>query len=91
VAVDGGTNRVVKQYTMPGGLNSGPNSISASPDGRVWITEFQTDSIAILDPSTGAFRVIPLAAQSGIRNVSMDALGRFWFIATGTGRIGLVE
>jgi virginiamycin B lyase len=91
VAVDAATNKVVKQYTMPGGPNAGPYSVSVGPDGRVWVTEFQTDSIAILDPSTGVFRVIPLAGRSGIRNASMDALGRFWFIATGTGRIGLVE
>jgi virginiamycin B lyase len=90
-AVDGATNKVVKQYMMPGGPNSGPYSVSVGPGGRVWVTEFQTDTIAVLDPSSGTFRVIPLAARSGIRNAAMDALGRYWFIYTATGKIGLVE
>lgn len=90
-AVDGTTNKVVKEYMMPGGPNSGPYSVSVGPGGRVWVTEFQTDTIAILDPSTNAFRTIPLAARSGIRNAAMDALGRYWFIYTATGKIGLVE
>ena len=91
VAVDVATGKLVRQYVMPGGPNAGPYSVSVGPGGRVWVTEFQTDSIAILDPSSGVFQVIPLAARSGIRNASMDALGRYWFIATATGKIGLVE
>ncbi|MGB3426894.1 MAG: hypothetical protein WBA53_01855 [Burkholderiaceae bacterium] len=90
-AVDGATNKVVKQYVMPGGPNSGPYSVSVGPGGRVWVTEFQTDTIAVLDLSSGTFRVIPLTARSGIRNAAMDSLGRYWFITSGTGRIGLVE
>jgi virginiamycin B lyase len=90
-AVDGATNKVLKLYPMPGGPNSGPYSVSVGPGGRVWVTEFQTDSIAVLDPATGVFKVVPLAARSGIRNASMDALGRYWFIASASGRIGVVE
>lgn len=90
-AVDGATNKVVKQYPLPGGPNSGPYSVSVGPGGRVWVTEFQTDSIAVLDPATGAFKVLPLTARSGIRNAAMDALGRYWFISSASGRIGLVE
>jgi virginiamycin B lyase len=91
VAVDGATNKIVKQYAMPGGPNSGPYSVAVGPGGLVWVTEFQTDAIAVLDPATSTFRVIPLAARSGIRNAAMDALGRYWFIASASGRIGLVE
>ncbi len=89
--VGGAANKVVKQYAMPGGPNAGPYSVNVGPGGRVWVTEFQADSIAVLDPATGEFKVVPLTARSGIRNAAMDALGRYWFITSGTGRIGLVE
>jgi len=91
VAVDSAANKIVKQYAMPGGPNSGPYSVNVGPGGRVWVTEFQTDAIVVLDPATGGFRVVPLTARSGIRNAAVDALGRYWFIAAASGKIGLVE
>lgn len=90
-AVSSETGKVAKVYAMPGGANSGPYSVNAGPGGQVWVTEFQTDSIVILNPATGAFRVLRLPARSGVRNAAMDALGRYWFISSATGKIGLVE
>ena len=60
-------------------------------NGRVWVTEFQTDTIAVLDPASGSFSTIALSARSGIRNAALDAIGRYWFIGTASGKIGLVE
>lgn len=90
-AVDSATRKVIRVYDMPGGTNSGPYSVSVAPGGSVWISEFQTDSIAVLDPGTGAFQVIALPARSGIRNAAMDVLGRYWFVGSASGKIGLVE
>lgn len=90
-AVDIATTKIAKVYTLPGGANSGPYSVNVGPGGRVWVTEFQTDSIAVLDPATGAFKVIPLTARAGVRSAAIDALGRFWFISSASGKIGLVE
>lgn len=91
VAIDSATIKLLKTYPMPGGPNAGPYSVNVAQDGSVWVTEFQTDRIAILEPVSGTFRTVAVEPRSGIRNASFDAQGRYWFIASATGKIGLAE
>lgn len=90
-AVDVATGKLLRLYPMPGGENSGPYSVAVGRDGRIWVTEFQTDTVAILDPATGLFRVVRLHARSGIRNASFDGFGNFWFVASASGKIGVIR
>lgn len=92
VKVDPAANRVIKEYLLPGGANTGPYSVNVDALGRVWVAQFQVDSVAILDPKKEEFRVIRLPDRnSGLRNAAIDAQGRYWYIATTTGKLGLIE
>lgn len=82
----------VQEYSLPGGPNSGPYSVNVDALGRVWVSEFQTDSVSILDPKSGAFRTVRLPARnSGVRNAAIDAQGRYWYVCTTTGKLGVIE
>lgn len=90
--VNPATNSVVKEYVMPGGANAGPYSVNVDARGRVWVAEFQSDSVVILDPQSEKFRVIRLPDRnSGIRSATLDAKGRYWYIAATTGMLGVIE
>lgn len=90
--VDPVSNRVLKVYTVPGGDVAGPYAIGVDARDRVWATEFQTDSIVILDPATEKFRVVALPLrQSGARNAWLDGQGRFWYVASTKGLLGRVD
>lgn len=90
--VDRSTHQVVKEYAMPGGPIAGPYSVRVDARGRVWVVEFQTDSIAILNPRTEKFRIIRLPQRGwGARNADLDAQGRYWVIGTTRGTLGLAQ
>ncbi len=92
VKVDPAANRVVREYPLPDGPNSGPYSVNVDARGWVWVLEFQSDSVAILDPVSEKFRVIRLPdKQSGARNANFDARGRYWYVATTTGKLGVID
>ena len=92
VKVDSATNRVVKEYALPGGPLAGPYSVNVDALGRVWVAEHQTDSVTIFDPQAEKFRVIRLPDRnSGVRNATIDGQGRYWYIATTTGKLGVIE
>lgn len=91
VAVDSDSGKITKRYQTPGGSNAGPYSVNVDPRGRVWVTEFQTDSIVVLDPGSGKFSVVRIDPRSGVRNAAFDAAGRYWYIGSGSGRIGLIR
>jgi virginiamycin B lyase len=89
--VDPVANKVVREIDMPGG-NTGPYAVTVDGAGRVWANEIQTDTVALLDPRTGKFRVFKLpTSNTGIRKAIIDADGRFWYMASHLGRIGVIE
>jgi DNA-binding beta-propeller fold protein YncE len=53
-ALDAGTLRVLARYTLTGG----PDCIAFAPDGKLWITRRWRDSVAVLDPISGALDMI---------------------------------
>lgn len=92
VAVDGAARKVLGEYSLPGGPNAGPYSVLVDARGRVWVAEFQTDSVVVLEPPAKQFRVIRLPeARSGVRNAALDGKGRHWYVATTTGKLGVIE
>lgn len=50
VALDAKTLKLIRRYPMPGG----PDDIAFAPDGKLWLTLRFAESVAILDPVTGA-------------------------------------
>ena len=92
VRIDPATRTISGSFEVPGGSTSGPYSACVDSSGQVWVSVFRTDTIAVLDPGTGRFREFILPNKlSGVRNVTMDARGRFWYIATSVGRLGVIE
>src|SRR5262252_4680359 len=45
--------KVMHEYALPGGPNSGPYAVTVDGAGIVWANEFATDTIVRLDPQTG--------------------------------------
>ena len=92
IRIDADTRRISREFELPGGPTCGPYSVAVDPRGHVWVSTFQTDSIVLLDPATGRFRVFALPNRlSGIRNAVIDARGRYWYLATSLGRLGVIE
>lgn len=90
--VDPITRTKVREYSLPGGPNSGPYSVNADALGRIWVSEYQTDTISILDPRSETFRTIRLPDRnSGVRNAAIDSQGRYWYVCTTTGKLGVIE
>jgi virginiamycin B lyase len=60
--------------------------------GRVWANEIDTDTVAMLDPRTEKFRVFRLPSKdAGIRKAIIDAAGRYWYMGSHNGRLGVIE
>jgi virginiamycin B lyase len=90
--VDPDAMRVVKTYAMPAGEGGGPYAVTVDGAGRVWANEIRTDTVAVLDPKSESFRVIALPSKGvGIRKAVIDAKGRFWYMGSHNGRLGVIE
>ena len=83
---------VVKEYDLPGGPNAGPYAVNADAAGRIWVSEIQTDNVILLDPRTDAMRVFKLPTRNtGIRKAAIDAEGRYWYVGSHAGTLGVIE
>ncbi len=90
--VDTVANRVVKEYDLPGGPNSGPYAVNVDGAGRVWVSEIQTDNVDVFDPRSETFQVFKLPTKgSGVRKAAIDAEGRYWYCASHVGKLGVIE
>jgi virginiamycin B lyase len=90
--IDTAANRVVKEHELPGGPNAGPYAVNTDADGRVWVSEIQTNSVILLDPSSGVMKVFKLPTRdTGIRKAAIDADGRYWYVGSHAGILGVIE
>lgn len=90
--VDPQAQRVLKAYPMPAGKDGGPYAVTVDAAGRVWANEINTDTVAIFEPKSESFRVIALPSQGvGIRKAIIDAQGRYWYMGSHNGRLGMIE
>ncbi len=77
---------------MPAGANGGPYAVTVDGAGRVFANEIETDTVAMLDPKTGPFQVFRLPSKNvGIRKAIVDAQGRYWYMGSHNGRLGVIE
>jgi virginiamycin B lyase len=84
--------QVVKDYPLPAGDDGGPYAVTVDGTGRVWVNEIHTDTVALFDPATERFRVIPLPSKNvGIRKAIVDAQGRYWYMGSHNGRLGVIQ
>jgi virginiamycin B lyase len=57
------------------------------PEGSIYI-----DTVALLDPANAKFQVFKLPSKSvGIRKAIIDGDGRFWYMGSHNGRLGVIE
>ncbi len=90
--VDPAARRIVASYPMPAGEGGGPYAVTVDGVGRVWANEIHHDSVALFDPESEAFRVIDLPSDNvGIRKAIIDAAGRYWYMGSHNGRLGVIE
>ena len=90
--VDPAAGKIIKEYEMPAGANGGPYAVTVDGTGRVFANEIQTDTVAMLDPKTEQFRVFGLPSRNvGIRKAIVDAQGRYWYMGSHNGRLGVIE
>lgn len=92
IKVDPVARRIVKEVAMPAGRGGGPYAVTVDAAGRVWANEIDTDTVALLEPKTEAFRVIALPSKNtGIRKAIIDAQGRYWYMGSHNGKLGVIE
>lgn len=92
IKVDPREQKIVKEYAMPAGGSAGPYAVTVDGAGRVWANEIHTDTVALFDPKSETFRVIPLPSKNvGIRKAIVDAKGRYWYMGSHNGRLGVIE
>ena len=90
--IDPAAFKVIKEYAMPAGPNGGPYAVTVDGAGHVFANEIDTDTLAMLDPGTGKFRVFKLPSKNvGIRKAIIDAQGRLWYMGSHNGRLGVIE
>src|SRR5713101_5039414 len=90
--VDPAAVKIIKEYEMPAGPNGGPYTVTIDGNGRIFANEIQTDTVAMLDPKTEQFRVFKLPSRNvGIRKAIVDAQGRYWYMGSHNGRLGVIE
>jgi virginiamycin B lyase len=90
--VDPVAKKVVKEYAMPAGERAGPYVVVVDGAGRVWANEIDTDTVALFDPKSERFRVFQLPSKgAGIRKAIVDAEGRFWYMGSHNGKLGMIE
>jgi virginiamycin B lyase len=90
--VDPRRRKVIREYAMPAGPNGGPYAVAVDGAGRVWASEISNDTVALFDPKAETFRVINLPSKgAGIRKAIIDAGGRYWYMGSHNGRLGVIE
>lgn len=90
--VDPVANKVLGEYTLPAGPNAGPYAVTIDASGKVWVNEIESDSVVRFDPADGTTRVFKLPSENtGIRSAVIDARGRYWYVGSRNGRLGMIE
>src|SRR6266513_3327544 len=90
--VDPDAAKLIKEYEMPAGAHGGPYAVTVDATGRVFANEIQTDTVAMLDPKTEQVQVFKLPSRNvGIRKAIVDAQGRYWYMGSHNGRLGVIE
>ena len=78
----------IKEWDVPA-QNSLPHDPAVGPDGSLWFTGMQSNTLGRLDPKTGEIKEYPLKTpDSGPHGLVADREGHIWFTANCRGYIG---
>jgi len=81
----------IEEWDVPT-ANSFPHDPAVAPDGSLWFTGMQSNTLGRLDPKTGKMREYPLnIPSSGPHGLVADLEGNIWFTANFKGYIGKLD
>ena len=90
--LDPDARTIIKSYPMPAGPAGAPYAVTVDAAGRIWANEIDADTVAVFDPKTEKFRVLALPSKNvGIRKAIIDAEGRYWYMGSHNGRLGMIR
>lgn len=90
--LDPKAKRIVKTWALPKAGGERAYAVTADAAGRIWINGIDTDTVSVFDPAKEEFRVIALPSKNlGIRKAIIDAAGRYWYMGSHNGRLGVVQ
>lgn len=78
-----------EEYPVPAG--SRPHDVAPGPNSRVWFTGQRSGQLGVLDPETGAVRVVPLGEGSAPHGVIVGPDGAPWVTDGGLNAIVTVD
>jgi virginiamycin B lyase len=82
------TRGAITEYPLPT-RNGVGHGIVRAPDGNLYVTEFDANAIARLDPRTGATHEFPVPTpQSTPLGITVGADGALWFIERAADKVG---
>ena len=85
----------VEEWPSPGGPQSQPYGIAATPDGMIWYSEsnVQPNTIVRFDPKTNQFQTAPVPSGGGVlRHIVTTIDGKDLLIASsGVDKVGIVK
>ena len=90
--LDPQAKRIVKTWTLPKAGGEHPYAVTVDAAGRVWVNGIDTDTVSVFDAARESFRVIALPSKNiGIRKAIVDGGGRYWYMGSHNGRLGVVQ
>lgn len=90
--LDPQARRIVKTYDLPDAGGRNAYAVTVDGAGRVWVNGIDTDTVSLFEPGSESFRVISLPSKGvGIRKAIIDAHGRYWYMGSHNGRLGMIE
>jgi virginiamycin B lyase len=90
--LDPRAKRIVETWDLPKEGGREAYAVTVDGAGRVWVNGIDSDTVSVFDPVSERFRVIHLPSKNiGIRKAIIDAQGRYWYMGSHNGRLGMVE
>ncbi|HTP66735.1 MAG TPA: hypothetical protein VMJ66_15190 [Geobacteraceae bacterium] len=84
----------VRVWPSPGGKESRPYGMTATPDGAIWYSEsgLSPNTIVRFDPRTEKFATWPVPSGGGvIRNMAATPQGEIYIACSGMNKVGVVR
>ena len=91
--LDPGTGKV-EDWPSPGGVDSRPYGIAATPDGKIWYSEsgVEPNTIVRFDPKVKTFEAWPIPSGGGVvRHMVSTPEGDLYIACSGKDKVGVVK